>query len=141
VNSLPPTDFSHTQVIKSKDCGNSPKNLLVQTLAVSIEKADRAAFLRCVSDDISWAYPSRSPVVGRALASGLLESVRSQAPLKIEVEHAISHGRSGAANGTVQLASGVRMRFCHVIEFASAKGDCVARITSYYVDDVGGLEA
>lgn len=55
--------------------------------------------------------------------------------MKIEVEHAISHGKSGAANGQVQLASGKRIRFCHVVEFASAKADRIAKITSFYVDD------
>ena len=133
-------DVSMTEIVKSKDCGNSPKNLLVQELAVSIERADRAAFSRCISENIAWAYQGRSPVVGRASASELLESMRSQAPLMIEVEHAISHGRVGAANGTVQLASGTRIGFCHVIEFASVKGDRVARITSYYANDVSGSE-
>ena len=124
-----------TKVVASKDCGNSPKNLLVQTLAVAIERGDGAAFLRCLAEDISWTYPGRAVVVGTVPATGLLMSARSQPPLKIEVEHAISHGRSGAANGTVHLASGARIRFCHVVGFASAKGDRVAKITSYYVDD------
>lgn len=131
---------SMMKVVKSGDCGNSPKNLLVQTLAVSIEKADRAAFSRCTSEDVSWVYPGRSAVVGRALAADLLRTLRSQTPMKIEVEHAISHGRCGAANGTVQLASRARIRFCHIVEFASVKGDRVARITSYYVDDACASE-
>lgn len=124
-----------TVVVESQDCGNSPKNRLVQTLAVSIESGDSAAFLRCVAEDISWTYPGHPVVIGKEPAVGLLESARSPAPAQIEVENAISHGRSGAANGTVQLASGERLRFCHVVGFASAKGDRVARITSFYVDD------
>ncbi|HEU4339072.1 MAG TPA: nuclear transport factor 2 family protein [Planctomycetota bacterium] len=125
-----------TRIVKSKDCGNSPKNLLVQTLAISIGKADRANFLRCVTEDVSWTYPGRPAVVGRAPAAELLASVRRQAPLRIEVQHAMSRGRSGAANGVVELTPGSRMGFCHVIELASVKGDRVAKIISYY----SGLE-
>jgi hypothetical protein len=124
-----------TSVVESKDCGNSPKNRLVQTLAVSIERGNRAGFLRCITERISWLYPGKAAIVGSAATGDLLEAVRSQAPLRIEVEHAISHGKSGAANGIVHLASGSRIRFCHIIEFASVKGDRVAFITSYYVDD------
>ena len=109
-----------TKIVESKDCGNSPKNLFVQTLAISIERCNRAAFSRCVVEDIAWTYPGRSVIVGRDAAIGLLDSACSQAPVEIEVEHAISHGKSGAANGTVQLASGERIRFCHVVGFATA---------------------
>jgi|UniRef100_A0A7C3DWB0 hypothetical protein len=124
-----------TKVVASKDCGNSPKNLFVQTLAISTEKGDGVEFDRCVVDDIAWVHPGRPILLGRVAASGLLRLVRSQAPVKIEVEHAISHGKAGAANGTVHLAPGERLRFCHVFEFANAKGDRVARITSFYADD------
>lgn len=41
-----------TKVVESKDCGNSPKNLFVQTLAVSIERGDCAAFQHCVVEEI-----------------------------------------------------------------------------------------
>lgn len=92
-------------------------------------------FLRCVVDDVVWAYPGRPIIVGKVAATDLLCLARSQAPAKIEVEHAISHGKAGAASGTVQLASEERLRFCHVIGFASAKGDRVATITSFYSED------
>lgn len=124
-----------TIIVQSKDCGNSPKNLFVHALGVSIESGDREAFARCVSDDLAWTYPGRPVITGKAAAAELLISVRSIDPLRVEVENAISHGKSGSVNGSVQLASGEHIRFCHVVGFTNVKGNCVARITSFYADD------
>ncbi len=50
----------------------------------------------------------------------------------ITIEHAISHGRTGAINGEVQFGR-KRRAFCLVVEFTSAKGSKVREITSYSV--------
>jgi len=123
-----------TKIVKSPGCGNSPKNLLVQTLAIAIEKSDRAAFSRCVTDDISWALPGRKTLEGRGAALAYLKTRRSAAPPKINVKRAISHGRAGAADGAVVLSSGLTRGFCHVVEFSSIKGDSIGSIASYYSD-------
>lgn len=127
-----------TTIFGSRDCDNSPKNRLVQDLAVAIEQGDLGAVQRCVCGDVSWAYPQRAKVVGSDAAAALLRDVRRQPPVRIEVVHAISHGKAGAATGTVTLSSGTRVRFCHVVEFTSARGDRIARITSFYADDQDG---
>ena len=120
------------KIVKSKDCGNSPKNLLVQSLALAIEKVDQAEFAACVGDDICWVYPGRPLAKGASDASSQLRSQQSRVPTEIEVEHAISHGRVGAASGTVIFASGEKLRFCHFIEFTSIKGDRIGKVSSFY---------
>lgn len=123
------------KVTKSPDCGNSPKNLLVQSLAVALETSNRSAFARCVTDDLIWALPGRRSLDGKAAALAYLKS-RSVTPAtaRIHVKRVVSHGRAGAADGTLILKSGVTHGFCHVVEFASAKGGRVSAICSYYSD-------
>ena len=122
------------KIVKSKGCGNSPKNLLVQSLAVAIEMVDQTGFAACVSDEVCWLHPGRPIIKGASGASSQLRSQQSRVPAEIEVEHAISHGRAGAANGTVIFASGEKVRFCHFIEFTSIKGDRIGKISSFYED-------
>jgi hypothetical protein len=122
------------KVIKSADCGNSPKNLLVQSLAAAIETGNASSFSRCVSDDVVWAIPGRRSFQGKAAALAYLKTRKPDAATRVLISHAISHGRSGAGNGNVSQGSGLSRGFCHVIEFASARGDRVAGIFSYYSD-------
>jgi hypothetical protein len=124
------------KVRKSKDCGNSPKNLLVQSLAIAIEKGDPAGFSACVGDEVLWSYPGCPVARGVAEASSRLHDQRTRMP--VEIEHAISHGRSGAAHGAVKFASGAEVRFCHFMEFTSIRGDRIGRISSFYKDCLPG---
>ncbi len=122
-----------TRIIKSAGCGNSPKNLLVQALVICIETANSPAFARCVSDDLDWAIPDRKSFVGKAAALAYLKNAKS-APRQVKVRRAISHGRAGAADGTLVLSSGLTRGFCHVVEFSSARGEKISSICSYYSD-------
>jgi len=126
------------KVTKSADCGNSPKNLLVQALAIALETANGAAFARCTSEDVVWAVPGRRSFQGRTAA---LARLRSKQPdsARIVVRHIVSHGRGGAAEGLLIDESGLSHGFCHVMEFANAKGDRVSAIFSYY-SDIGEID-
>lgn len=122
------------KVIRSADCGNSPKNLLVQSLAAAIETGNASSFSRCVSDDVVWAVPGRRSFQGKATALAYLKTRKPGSGTRVLIRHAISHGRSGAGNGDVSLESGLSRGFCHVIEFSSARGDRISGIFSYYSD-------
>jgi hypothetical protein len=122
------------KIIKSKDCGNSPRNLLVQSLAIAIERANASAFARCVTDDVIWALPGRRSFAGKAACLAYLKSRRQDAPKLVTVRRALSHGRAGAADGTLTDESGLTHGFCHVINFSTVKGDRISAISSYYSD-------
>ena len=122
------------KVVKSKSCGNSPKNLFVQALVIAIETANVTAFSRCISDDLLWAIPGRKSFDGKAAALAFLKSRKLSAPAQVRVRRVISHGRAGAGDGTLVLQSGLPHSFCHVFEFTSARGNRVSAISSYYSD-------
>ncbi|MFD1912033.1 nuclear transport factor 2 family protein [Halodurantibacterium flavum] len=123
----PSREVNLTQVKGSKDCGNSPKNKFVQDVAVAMECGE--AVPDAFSEDVTWVLPSADPVSGR---SAVLEHVGSRTrPSSVTVQHAISHGKVGAASGEVTLANGHTQRFCHVFEFTNTKANCVAVVRSY----------
>lgn len=115
------------QIIRSPDCGNSPKNGFVEDIAIALETGicDPEAF----DPAVTWETASTRQIVGRTAVLEALPTER--APAKIIVEHAISHGRVGAVSGKVIRADGETSRFCHILEFTSPRANHVARVKSY----------
>jgi len=120
------------KVTKSPECGNSPKNLLVQSLAIAIETSNRSAFTRCTSSDMTWAIPGRRSFDGKAAALAYLRSRAPGVVKNVVMRRIVSHGRAGAADGTLVLQTGETLSFCHVVEFSNAKGVRISSISSYY---------
>jgi hypothetical protein len=120
-----------TEIVRATDCGNSPKNLAVQEIAIRLETADGAALARWLGDGASWSPPGAARLQGSVAVLKHLARRRTT-PVNIIVELALSHGRAGAASGTITRASGEVVRFAHVIRFSSAKADRVAHIDSFY---------
>ncbi|MGX1500410.1 hypothetical protein ACSSV1_005475 [Labrenzia sp. MBR-25] len=116
-----------TQVHGSKDCGNSPKNKFVQDVAVSLECGD--AVPSAFSEDVIWEHPSKGPISGR---DAVFEDLGTRPkPSCVVVQHAIAHGKVGAASGEVAFTNGDTRRFCHVFEFTNTKANCVAIVRTY----------
>lgn len=122
------------KVIRRADCGNSPKNLLVEALAIALETSNSTRVGKLVSDDVRWLRVGHGAVIdGKESVRLELSAPERQSPLTVTIEHVLSHGKSGACSGTVTLAADSTSAFCHVFEFASAKGDRVAAITSFII--------
>jgi len=116
-----------TQIQGGKDCGNSPKNQFVQDVSVAMECGE--AMPDAFSEDLTWEQPATQRLSGK---NDVLEHLRSRPkPTSITVQHAISHGKVGAANGEVTLANGHTRRFCHVFEFTNTKANSISAIRSY----------
>src|SRR5699024_9228994 len=103
---------------RSKDCGNSPKNKLVEDIAIALETGDIEFLSSILAHDAEWGY-----VGGTAVATkGILDHVDTlSTPTELSVRRVMSHGKVGAANGTVAYEGGSRLQFCHVLEFTSVK--------------------
>ncbi|MEM6276618.1 MAG: hypothetical protein AAF714_06675, partial [Pseudomonadota bacterium] len=110
-------------VTGSRDCGNSPKNRFAQTIGVAIESGE---FLEeAFPTDIIWEHGG-----GEAQGQDAVEAALAEVdvPESVVVEHAITHGKTGAASGFSTLRNGETRRFSHVIEFTNTKANKVARI-------------
>ncbi|MGP0173269.1 hypothetical protein ACSVIJ_15495 [Pseudomonas sp. NCHU5208] len=116
-----------TEIHGSGDCGNSPKNRFVQDVAIALEtgQAMREGF----SNDAVWEGIADAPIKGRSAIAKVLAAKTK--PTAAVIEHAISHGKVGAASGVVTFANGQKRRFSHVLEFTNTKANCVAVIKSY----------
>lgn len=98
------------QLIRSGECGNSPKNAFVEEFTIDLITGSRL-------DDrmADGAAPPTVPWQNLDL---------------LHVIHAISHGKVGAANGTV-MCDGKIVHFACVLEFSTAKADRVRTVLLY----------
>lgn len=116
-----------TRIQESRDCENSPKNKFVQDAAIGL--AIGALDTDMVAESIIWHGVNAKPIEGTVALKAKLDEQIS--PSAIVVEHAISHGRVGAASGVITFGNDNQKRFCHIFEFTSAKGNLIAEIKSY----------
>ncbi|MHC9510501.1 hypothetical protein [Kangiella sp. M94] len=118
-----------SKVNRSKDCGNSPKNKFAENIAISIELGDSAFLIEVLSQDALWELPNGS-LIKRHEVKDQIDTCREK-PVTLTIDHVVTHGKAGAVNGTVKIKSGALKRFCHVIEFSTAKCEKVRRLVSY----------
>lgn len=121
-----------TMVNIREDCGNSPKNILVQDLTIALAKGNIAFILSSVTDDVEWNIPGDSCTRGKAHLAEALGRLPKVA--EITIQHVATHGKAGAVNGTQTLTNGRTQAFCHVYEFGNTKGTQIKSITSYVIE-------
>ncbi len=114
----------------SRDCGNSPKNQRVQDICAALAAGDEATLSQWLEEDAEWEIAGKGSVHGRG---PVISASGTPAVAALTVNHAIAHGRSGAANGRLRLENGDELAFCDIVEFASAKAGSVRRVTSLRV--------
>lgn len=116
-----------TNVNRSTACGNSPKNKMVEDIAVALE-TDDARFISAILDSGGvWNDADSGEVVWEDILSELRGQNKQDV---VTIDHVMSHGKLGAANGHAKRGK-TGQRFCHVIEFTSAKCNKIRRVESY----------
>ena len=117
------------QVIRSSECRNSPKNAAVEDIVVTMFTKPQD-FKECLADDVTLHLADGTEIEGSD-ATVLYISRHVQRSFDIlNVDHAITHGRVGAANGIVSI-NGRQTGFGVFVEFVNTKADRLKRIKLY----------
>jgi len=123
-----------TKINTSEDCGNSPKNILIQDLMIAFAKGATQFILKSVADEIEWNIVGGPRIQGKANFSRHLKEMTNHKTAELNIFHVSTHGRTGAVNGTKKLKNGQTFAFCDVYEFTNAKGTSIRDITSYMIE-------
>ncbi|WP_051687206.1 hypothetical protein [Microbulbifer sp. HZ11] len=113
----------------SKDCGNSPKNQLVEKVAIAIEVGDLSFLKEYLDDEIIWERSDNLLAEGQEVSDHIEQ--RKNKLSSVTITHVISHGKIGAVNGVSTNNQGEQIHFCHVIAFSSVKFTRISRLCSY----------
>jgi hypothetical protein len=122
-----------TKIIRSEDCGNSPKNKFVEDLEVAFAEQDLDFILNSVTDDIIWKVAGQVTTEGKEELLQWLQQAENDKVDEVRITHAITHGKTGAANGTRKLKNKTVSEFCTFYEFNNAKASKVKEIVHYEV--------
>ena len=118
------------KVIRSSDCGHSPKQKLVEDMSVALAGADAGLIDSLAVPELVWLHVGKKPVEGQ---DAMLSAIRESGPAtEVAIERVVSHGRAGAVNGIITRGS-KRTAFCHMFEFNNTKGTHVKSISTYSV--------
>ena len=123
-----------TKVIVSEDCGNSPKNILVQDLTIAFATDNHKFILEHVTDDVRWNLVGDRWVEGKENLSKELIRSQNARVVELTIQHVATHGKAGAVNGTQKLRSGMAIAFCNFYEFFNTQGTAIKEITSYVIE-------
>ena len=118
------------KVIRSSDCGNSPKQKLLEDMSVALAGADAGLIDSLAVPELVWLHIGKKPIEGQ---DAVLSAIRKSGPAtEVAIERVVSHGRAGAVNGII-TRSGKHTAFCHMFEFKNAKGTHVKSISTYSI--------
>ncbi len=123
-----------TKVIVGEDCGNSPKNLLLEKLTIAFATGESEFILNSITDDIRLNLVGREAIQGREDFTRALERITDDEVVELTIRHVVTHGKAGAVDGRRLLKNGKIYAFCDVYEFKGAKGTHISEMTSYVVE-------
>lgn len=124
-----------TRVILHEDCGNSPKNLLLQQMTIAMTAADGQFISDCTAQNLVWNQVGGSLVKGQAqVMERLQRALQDDRVLELTIDHVVNHGKAGAVDGTAKTDGGRVLAYCNVYEFDSAKGAKISVVTSYVIE-------
>lgn len=119
------------QVQRSGDCGNSPKNILLEDLAVALLSGDGSTIAALTTDGVTWRNLGHPVVTGKAAVVALAVRERPPRSASLVIQHVVSHGRAGAVTAAVKHARRPATDVCCFVTFANAKGTAVDSIVFY----------
>lgn len=120
-------------VVCHEDCGNAPKKLLLRDFNIAFAKNEKAFLIEQITDDAVWNIVGRQKVCGKDEFSKALNQMEQKKAIEIQFSNIITHGRTGAVNGTIRYNEG-NYSFCDVYTFNSAgKKAKIKEITSYVI--------
>ncbi len=122
------------RIQRSGTCGNSPKNTVLEDLAVALSSGDAARITALTTDDVTWRRPGQPLADGRAAVLAAAKRERPTPTSTLAIQHVVSHGRAGAVSAAITSPNHPASDFCLFFTFANAKGSAVNTIVTYRAD-------
>lgn len=115
-----------------EDCGNAPKKAFIQNAVVGFATSDIDFIQSSTTENVQWEIVGTDSLQGQAAITEHLEN-HPISIKEINIDHIITHGKTGAAKGTYQTVDGDTYHFCHFYHFVSAGKKTINDITSYVI--------
>lgn len=116
------------------DCGNAPKKIVLREFNIAYASQDMDYILANVTNDVHWHIVGEQQIRGEHEFSARLNQTRHGKVKELHIHKLITHGKTGAVNGTITYADRSRYAYCAVYEFNnSSKKAKIKEITTYTI--------
>lgn len=121
------------RVIVGKNCGNSPRNLLIKNFIVAFEKCNTKFVKKNITEDANWEIIGEKTVSGKDNFIREMLNSKTVKPEKLIIDSIISHGKTGAVSGVLEFRNNKNLAFCHVIKMNNFSRDAVVKEMSSFI--------
>ena len=122
-----------TKIVSKPNCGNSPKMEFLKEFNIAFAKGNVEFITGNVTDEIVWNIIGNKKIEGKAKFTEELEKMKSEKVSELIIDQILSHGKEGAASGTIKMQNGKEYAFSDCYKFKGAKGAKIKSITSYVI--------
>ncbi len=112
-------------MLRSPDCGNSPKNARAEAIALALMGVGTLA-QDALAEAATWDFAGGA-VTGR---DAIRARAAAQSADTIAIDQVVTHGRGGSVSGRVTRGGDTRL-FCHIVRFTSAAAREIAQLVSF----------
>jgi len=123
-----------TKIVSSPNCGNSLKMEFIKQFNVAFAEGNIEFLSANVTDDIAWNIIGDKRIEGIKQFTAELEKMKSEEVAELVLEQILSHGKEGAANGTLKMQDGRQYAFSDFYGFQGAKGNKIKTMSSYCIE-------
>ncbi|MPM44370.1 hypothetical protein SDC9_91048 [bioreactor metagenome] len=130
-------NFYNMKIIRSQDCGNSPKNALLADLEVALAGRNLACLKEHTLSDLIWTIAGIGQGVGlTSLLVALDSDLAGSSVDEMEIASSFSHGKMGAVYGMRIDNIGKQYEFCSLYELSSAGSAKVKNIKIFQIEKI-----
>lgn len=116
-----------------EDCGNSPRKAMLLDFNVALASGDVDRVLDHVSEKIEWKLVGDQRVSGKAAFRMALQG-SSMKVARLRISNIITHGKSAAVDGELELVNDFRLCFCDIYRFTGTGPKArIKEITAYVI--------
>ncbi len=130
-------NFYNMKIIRSQDCGNSPKNALLADLEVALAGKNFAFLTEHTSSSLGWSIAGFGQGVGlTSLLDALDSCLTGSSVAELEIASSFSHGKVGAVYGKRRNSAGNEYDFCSLYELSSAGSAKVKNLKIFLIEKI-----
>lgn len=121
-----------TKITVPKNCGNSPKSMLIIDLYKRLFAFDLKKTAALVSDDVSIVVHGKDSYTGKDGLNDLIEDMKTTPAKLVSITNVLSHGKFVAVHGEIILDDDSKIAFAEVFAFTSnSQSAKIQKIDSY----------
>lgn len=122
------------EIVYPQDCGNAPRKEMLINLYKAITNKDEEFVLENTTNEITLEVIGKKRIKGKDELIIFIKELLDMKIVKIKIANVLTHGRSGAVNGTIIFEEKPSLAFCNIYNFSSTgKSGKVKEVTSYAI--------